>query len=153
MLKWIIELLKRIFMQPETTDKTTENTNVDEKKILSRATIATTETLGAYWKNYNATESVTYLKTGTNNYCIEGYFGSLYASYAVIDLTPLNHIEVNTATGTMGVECLATESSIVNPAGNFVYITYAYKTVGVAFTNMKAYRIIYATAVTQSSIW
>lgn len=140
-------------MNPETTDRTTEDTNVSEKKILSRATIDTTETLGAYWKSYEGQEYITYLKTGNNNYCIEGYFGNLFGSYATIDLVPLNHIEVNSATGKMGIECLATENSFVNPEGNFVNIAYRYMTVGTALANLKAYRVAYSTAVTQSSIW
>lgn len=153
MLKWIIELLKRIFMQPESTDRTTEDTNVDEKKILSRAVIDTTKTTGAYWKEYNGQENITYLQTGTNNYCIEGCFGRKLTGSAQIILIPLNTIGLDPSTGKVVEEGLATENSFVNPEGNFVNIAYRYMTTSSVVEDINAYRIAYATAVTQSSIW
>lgn len=153
MLKWIIELLKRIFMQPESTDRTTEDTNVDEKKILSKATIDTTKTAGAYFYSHDGQENITYLKTGNNNYCIEGYFGKSYTVGDVVILRPLNHINVSIDTGKILEEGVATENSFVNPEGNFVNIAYRYMTTDSGLTDIKAYRIAYATAVTKSSIW
>lgn len=137
----------------ETTDRTTEDTNVSEKKILSRATISTTETIGAYWKTYDGQENVTYLKTGTNNYCVEGYCAVDYTDYAQLDLVPLNSMTVHAVDAVMAEECLATETSIVNPAGNFVNIAYQIKRTDASPTTLDVFRLMYSTAVTQSSVW
>ena len=140
-------------MNPETTDRITEDTNVSEKKILSRATIDLTRTTGAYFYDHSGSEYITYLKTGNNNYCIEGYFGKSYTMGDVVILRPLNYMAVSIDTGKMLAEGLATENSFINPEGNFVNIAYRYLTTDSGLTDMKAYRVAYSTAVTQSSIW
>lgn len=140
-------------MNPETTDKTTENTNVDEKKLLSRNTIATTETIGAYWKSYDAQEYIPYLKTGSNNYCIEGYYAVDFTDYAQLDLVPLNSMTVHAVDGVMAEECLATENSFINPENNIINIAYRIRRTDASPTTLDAFRLAYSTAVTQSSIW
>ena len=88
---------------PQTTDRTTENTNVDEKKIITRAIISTTKTSGVYWQEYDGQEYITYQKAGTNNYCLDGYFARKLTGSTQIILTPLNNIALDPSNGKVSI--------------------------------------------------
>lgn len=155
MLKWIIEILKRIFMNPETTDRTTENTNVDEKKVLSKDRIATTETSGAYWLSFDATETVKYQNTDANTYCIDGYYSQTnIAGDPTLEVYPLNTMILRLDTYNLFEQGLATMSSAVDPNGNHLYFTYRWQYQAAANTfRVYVNRVLYATKVTEAQIW
>lgn len=151
MIKWIIELLKRIFMQPETTDRLTEDTNVNEKKILNRKTLDTTVDTGdAYWTFYENFEDITYAKAGNNTYLLEGYYGKSYGGDAVI-LRPLNQIVVSIDTGKMLQEGY---SAVQDSGAGFVTLNMflSIASPGVEYTGTKIYRIIYTTKITEDTL-
>lgn len=153
MLKWIIELLKRIFMNNETTDRTTEDTNVDEKKIVSRSTTSLTKTTGAYFSSYDNTEYIYVQKADDNTYTLDGYFGKSYEVGDVVILRPFNYIAVSIDTGKILSEGLATMNSFFNVTRDIVSVTYRYQSTDGALTDFNAYRLLYSTKITEDIIW
>lgn len=139
-------------MQPETTDRLTEDTNVNNKRILNRKTNSTSLDAGdAYWDFYESSEDLNYAKAENNTYCLEGYFGNLYGSYATITLLPLNHMEIDTSTGKMALEGYATTQDTGSGFVTLDIFLSAAKSV-VDFENLKIYRILYTTKITEEAL-
>ena len=83
----------------ETTNRTTEDTNILNKKILSRDEIdmGTPSSSGGYY-TYSVTRDIDYQKAGTNNYCLDGFLDYHFTAF-VFYVRPINHMQINPTTG------------------------------------------------------
>ena len=141
-------------MNPQTTNRTTEDTNILNKKILSRDGIdmGTPSSSGGYY-TYSVTVDIPYQKAGTNNYCLDGFLDYRFTAF-VFYVRPINHMQINPTTGKIIDEMIATMNSYVNPQGNFLEVTYRLFTTSQPYAiNYTTYPIIYSTSVTEGSIW
>jgi hypothetical protein len=153
-IDFIIGILKRIFMNPETTNKVTEDTNVKDKAILSKAQLSTVESTGAYWLSYSSTESIKYQKADNNTYMVEGYFSQSFNGVPYLEVYPLNTMILRLDTYNMFSEGIATQQSFVDPSGNYLEIFFRWNYLGAAGVyQFFANRILYATRVTDEVIW
>lgn len=138
----------------ETTNRTTEDTNVAQKKIVSRIEddMGTPTTVSGF-NTYNVTHELGYQKSGTNNYAFDTFLDYHVTAFDFW-VRPTNYCQLNPGTGKMTVEYIATMSSYVNPNGNFVQINYILGTGETPFAiNFKSYGLIYSTSITEDSIW
>lgn len=154
MLKWIIELLKRIFMNPETTDRTTEDTNVNEKKVVSRVQEEVPFfSSGSGYYSYFATLQVPYQKAGTNDYCYDGFY-QFHFSADVMYVRPCNYMEVDTSTGKLktasitdvyqniylGLDVINSDISVYTSQQPFALPT-------------QGFIVYYSTSISNNTIW
>lgn len=141
-------------MNPETTDRVTEDTNILNKKIASRDEIdmGTPTSSGGYY-TYSVTVDIPYQKAGTNNYCLDGFLDYHFTAF-VFYVRPINHMQINPTTGKVQDEMIATITSHASPAGTSIEVTYRLITTVLPFAiNYTTYPILYSTSVTEGSIW
>ena len=154
MIDFIIGILKRIFMNPETTNKVTEDTNINQKKIIARTeTDLGIPTIVSGFNTYVATQDIDYQKSGTNNYTYDTFLDFHY-TIDTFQVRPTNYCQLNTSTGKMTVEYSVTMQSFVNPNGNFVQLIYSLGTGEVPTSvNFKSFGLLYSTSVTEDLLW
>lgn len=160
MLKWIIELLKRIFMNPETTDKTTEDTNVQQKKVLVRGSInlGNPTITGSYYDLYN-TSVITYQKAGNNNYTVDCYLNATINDASSYVIYPANHCLVYVTTGAIHTASKVIVTSSIGDTGggvlgNILNIVVQANTLQPIYagTNWIAYYLIYSARFSSDTV-
>jgi len=154
MLKWIIELLKRIFMNNETTDRTTEDTNVDEKKVVSRldTTVPLYNTVGSY-KYYYIERQVPYQKAGTNDYARDTFYQFHFSAF-IMYIRPINFMEVDTTSGnikTIGNSAMF--SSAYYGVDTIQMWYFIYTTQATFALPIQAFDVIYSSSLSNNTIW
>lgn len=154
MIKWIIEILKRIFMQPQTTDRTTEDTNVREKKVVTRTdtVVPLYSTVGSY-KYYYVELQIPYQKAGVNDYARDTFYQFHFSAF-VMHIRPINYMEVDTSTGnikTMGNSAMF--SSVYYGTDTIQVWYYIYTTQAVYALPIEAFDVLYSTSLSNNTIW
>lgn len=147
-------------MQPETTDRITEDTNVDEKKVVVRDNMAltVTATSGGYYSVYGSSRQK-YILTGNNSYNFDLFVNYTYVDANSYTIQPGNSMILDISTGAVQQAIIYYISSAIDDIGggrlgNVLDIVVTGNTVRPGFTgtNWSAYYLLYSTKVTDETI-
>lgn len=141
-------------MQPETTDRLTGDTNVSEKKIVSRiqTEVPLFSTVGSY-KYYYVERQVPYQKADTNDYARDTFYQFNFSAF-VNYVRPINFMEVDTSTGNIKTIGSSAMFSSVYYGTNTIQVSYfIYTTVAPFFFANQAFDVIYSTSLSANTIW
>lgn len=141
-------------MQPETTDRLTEDTNVAQKKIVSRiqTEVPLFSTVGSY-KYYYTELQIPYQSAGTNDYARDTFYQFNFSAF-VNYVRPINFVEVDTSTN--AVKTVGNSAMFSSPyygrdtiqVWYFIYTTQAVFN----FAN-QAFDLIYSSSISNNTIW
>lgn len=142
-------------MNNETTDRTTEDTNIKQQKIIRRdeADPNTPTTEGIY-SLYDFDFPIPFVEADAHNYCFSGYFTYNYG-VDTFYVRPINHMQINPTTGVILTEAQGfTFSYSAIPNVNSISASQTLLTTEVPISiDFKSYLVLYSTGVTEDSIW
>lgn len=147
-------------MQPESTDRTTEDTNVDEKKVIVRDNMAltVTATSGGYYSVYG-TDRQNYILTGNNSYNFDLFVNYSYTDASSYIIQPGSSMILDIFTGNVQQAIVYYISSSIDDVGggrlgNVLDITISGNTIrpGYVGTDWRAFYLLYSAKVTDETI-
>lgn len=135
-------------MNPETTNRTFEDTNISEKKITDRGmtSLGTPVTSGVY-ELYTATRTVEHILASSKP-IVDCYVNYNFASVATQYVFPGNSPILNPITGTM----YSSANYSISGSGGSLLITQTFSTLDPADADWNMFDVVYSSKITQDTV-